>query len=106
MQDNMVCMAYWSKDKLSAEEIERHPLLYFVKSIPQEMYNFKLAVQEMLTQPEDEDWCLRFIFEKNFSEKVTFIGPKNQTASRYEEMFRLYLAGKFTKEWLNNNKKE
>jgi hypothetical protein len=47
----MVCVAYWSKDTLSAEEIEKHPLLHFVKSIPQEMYNFKLAVQEMITQP-------------------------------------------------------
>jgi len=47
------------------------------------MYNFKLAVQEMLAQPEDEDWCSRFIFEKNYTERVTFIGPKNQTANRY-----------------------
>jgi hypothetical protein len=38
----------------------------------------------MLSQPEDEDWSSKFIFEKNYSDKLTYIGPKNQTANRYE----------------------
>lgn len=62
----------------------------------------------MLEQPEDEDWSNRFIFEKNHIEFVTYIGPKNQTKNRYQELIKLYLEEKFsrTKMFKSKNKLE
>lgn len=58
----------------------------------------------MLEQPEDEDWSNRFIFEKNHFEYVTFIGPKNQTKNRYQELIKLYLDGKLSRTKISKSK--